>query len=309
MRWCLIIFAFLINHCLSSQNNGDSSAFRPVYQNDIKYIVKTTFGTTHTGYIVRETADSLIIENKNIKTLTGIAKRDVFSIKTMERIKRTYEEEKFSPNYHANNYLFSTTAFEFEEGAITSQNHWFILQSIDYAINDNWAATTNAIAFFPLSLGLKCAYRVGDRDFVGASGFAIGNPLNSDPNAPKLWGYGFLGRYTRGTSNRNVTLSAGVLGINTMLLYNSNRSNYENLVFINGGYCTRLSRQVALVAEGWYLPASQISIGGLGIKLVENEYYSWSFGCYAFMDINDRVVKVDLNAKPIPYLGIARKFK
>jgi len=49
-------------------------------------------------------------------------------------------------------------------------------------------------------------------------------------------------------------------------------------------------------------------IGGLGIKLVGDERYSWTFGCYSFIDNTDNTFKLNLKTVPIPYIGIGRKF-
>lgn len=309
MKQVLILISFVLLSCAAfGQDGGDTLLFPLKYKKGLRYVFKTVAGTTHTGYVVEETRDLVTIENRSIHEKMEIRKSEIISAKLFAD-KKAYEDDILGENYHASSYLFSGSAFEFEEGAVISQNHWLIFQNVSYGLSDNWAVTTNAIAFYPMSLGLKCAYRIGDASHIGFNVFGMGNLLESDKNRSILYGYGASARYTYGSTNKNLSIAAGLLGLKSEVFFNLVNPPFVNLAFVNMGYCNRFSPNVAFVAEGWYLPATQSLIGGLGVKLVGNEMYSWSFGCYTFLDPgNNNTFGLTIKSIPIPYLGIGRKF-
>jgi hypothetical protein len=296
------------------QQEADSATFKPQYIPGIKYVFKTSFGTTHTGYVTKETKDAILIEHRSIHGTMQLNKSDIISAKPMENIKQP-EENSFGDNNHADSYMFSSSAFTFDEGGIVSRNHWLLMQNIDYSFTENFAFTTSAIAFLPYCFGLKGAFRMDDLNYAGGSVFAIGN-IFSNNQASVFGAYGLQARYTHGTSNNNFTFAAGLIGISNTWLPQPVSKPIVNVGFLSGAYCNRFSKRVAFIAEGWYFPSSlsvinglDLSfIGGIGIKLVGNDYYSWSFGCYSFLDTYDNNFRINRGSFPIPYVGIVRKF-
>jgi hypothetical protein len=309
LKHLLIIFSFLfLSDNLQSQISSDSAIYTPRYKKGVMYVFKTSVGTTHTGFVVNETADFITIENRNNHETLDIRKSEILSGRPINE-RKTYEADVLGDNEHAGNYLFSSSAFEFDEGAIVSNNHWLVLQNVDYAVSKNLAITTNAIAFYPFSLGVKCAFRVGELSHVGANIFGMANVLSSDRSQGFLLGYGAQLKYTHGTTNKNLTFSGGLLGLSTSWLSIQTTAPYVNMPFVSLGYCNRFNENVAFVAECWYLTPSASFIGGAGLKLVGNDSYSWSFGLYSFLNNSNGTFSINLKSAPIPYVGISRKFK
>ncbi|MCC6372218.1 MAG: hypothetical protein IT236_14535 [Bacteroidia bacterium] len=298
---------FLLSLSQYGQSGSDSLYFKPLYQPEVKYIFKTVAGTTHTGYVIKETPKSVTLENRSINEKLELNKADIVSARPLE-IKKPIKEEAFEENSHADTYLLSGSAFEFDDGGVVSNNHWLLLQNIDYSINKNFAFTTNAIAFVPFSLGIKCAFKLNTYNSVGGAIFGVGRLFGSNNGNPAFWASAMLLKYTHGTSNKNFTFSGGILGIRAQLISNSTTKAFINVPFVSAAYCNRFSQNVAVVAEAWYLPSTMSLIGGLGFKLIGDERYNWTFGCYSFIDNADNSFKLNLKTVPIPYIGIGRKF-
>jgi hypothetical protein len=292
---------------LPAQNTNPDGGFTPEFMVGEQYIIKTTVGTTHKGHVVSETRESVVIENRRLNEKVEIKKSNILSAKPVWDKKKT-DDEPLGKNQHADSYLFSCSAFEFNPSEIQSRNHWLLLQNVDYALSPNMAVTTNAFAFYPISVGLKLNFKVGDNDYVGGSAFTMGNLLNTNPNNPTFWGYAVCGRYTHGSSNRNLTASAGLLGLNSVLLSAPGAPTVINLPFLSLSYCNRFNSDVAFVTEGWYFPLANSLIGGAGVKLVGNDNYSWTFGVFSVIENFDSNAKINVGKVPIPYLGIGRKF-
>ena len=308
MKYLVIIFSFLfLQTNLLCQEPNENATYAPRYKRGVVYVFKTTAGTTHKGFVINETSDFITIENRNNHETLEIRISEIISGKPLNE-RKAYEADVLGDNEHSGNYLFSSSAFEFDEGAIVTNNHWLVLQNVDYAVSKNLAITTNAIAFYPFSLGVKCAFRVGELSHIGANIFGMANVLSSDRSQDFLLGYGAQLKYTHGTTNKNLTFSGGLLGLSTSWLSLQTADPYINLPFVSLGYCNRFTANVAFIAECWYLTPSASFIGGAGVKLVGNEMYSWSFGLYSFLDNSNSTFRVNLKSAPIPYVAISRKF-
>ena len=183
----------------------------------------------------------------------------------------------------------------------------FFLENIDYAFTENWAININTLAFYPYTIGIKCAYQVSDQNYIGANIFAVGN-FSSGNNGSFLWGYGAYGKFTRGTSNNNFTVSGGVLGVNSEFFYTGTTAPFVNIGFVSAAYCNRFSKRVALNLEGWFLPEISAGLGGIGIKLIADESTCWTFGCFSVLNTYDNSLKLNVKTIPLPYVGVSRRF-
>ncbi len=300
-----IILSFLQSLYVLSQN--DTAAFVPEYKPGIVYVIKTNIGTSHRGFIVMENKDNIIIESKNTHDSLRINKINIISSKIISAPK-TYEDKTYEKNQHAANYLISSSAFLFEEGASTSNTHWFLINNIDYAITENFALTANTLLFYPFSVGIKCAFRLNDLNYIGANIFIAVDPISLLSDGASILGYGANAKFTHGTENNNLTASAGLLGLNSDLFGIGPTPPFVNLAYVSLSYCNRFSERLAFNGEGWYFPQTQETIAGLGLKFVNNEKICWSFGCYAFLQNNGSTIQFGNNAIPIPYIGYSRRF-
>lgn len=306
MKKAIFIFIFLSLQVIHAQTSADSTDFVAEYKPGIIYTIKTTIGTSHRGYVVNETKEAILLESKNshdtlrIKKINIIGSRKTNDHKT-EHVNAAYEE-----NEHAINYLISSSAFLFDEQTSTSNAHWFLLDNLDYAFTENVAITTNVFLFYPTSIGLKCAFKIDELNFVGANAFVVGD-IFSGGTAGLFIGYSAFAKYTHGTGDKNFTVSGGVLGINSEYFVLTPKVPFVNFAFGSLSYCNRFSKNVALNAEGWYFPEMQSGIGGLGLKIIKNPNICWSFGCFTFLE-NSHILTVNSKPIPIPYVGYLRKF-
>jgi hypothetical protein len=303
----IVLFFILVgSEHFYAQLAEDSVYWGKKYKPDVKYNLKTRDGKNLSGYIVNETQDSLTFENGITKRRFKFKKSDIQYSSYVREVKG----EPVTPwgeNVHARNYLFSGSAFLMEKGKLSTNSHWLLLENIDYAFTENWGISLNTLAFYPFTLGVKCVYQVGEREYIGANAFVIGD-VTSGNGSSLLWGYGALAKFTRGNTNTNFTLSGGVLGLNSSIFTTIPSSPFVNVGFVSAAYCNRFSENVALTLEGWYLPETALGIAGLGFKFIGNDFTCWSLGCYTLLKSYDNTLKINLRTLPIPYIGVSRKF-
>jgi len=262
-------------------------------------------GDIYTGFLREETREFVTLENRMTRETVELRKTEVVRISNPKS--RNAGDDYTGENYHAKNYLFLSSVFLFEEGKAYTNSHWLLLENIDYAITDHWAISLNTLAFYPITLGAKCSYHLSDNNYIGATIFGIAD-ITSGSNGNFLFGYAAQGKFTKGNSNKNITLSGGVIGLTSDLFYVSSPNPFVNTAFVSAAYCNRFSKKVALNIEGWYLPDLNAGLSGLGFKFVGDEITCWTVGCYAFMNSYDNSLKLNLKTLPIPYFGVSKKF-
>ena len=300
-----IFLLFLFSTAAHAQSPGDSATFEPQYKRGINYTLKTRNGEIFSGFVKNETKDYVTLENRITHETIELKKSEIIRINHAKDYDSSVE--LLGENPHAKSYMFLSSAFEFEENKASTNSHWLLLENIDYAFTDNWAISLNTLAFYPVTIGIKCAYQISDNNYLGANIFGIGD-ITSGSSSSLLFGYGAQAKFTKGSSNKNITLSGGVLGLNAELFYVSPGSPFVNLVFLSGAYCKRFSKNVAFNLEGWYLPEVKTGLGGIGFKFIGDETTCWTVGCYALTNNYDNSLKLNLKTLPIPYFGVSRKF-
>ncbi|MBA3681256.1 MAG: hypothetical protein H0W73_08850 [Bacteroidetes bacterium] len=302
-KYILICF-ILLNFVLFSQTENDTTVFTPEYRRGVNYIAKTNNGFTHTGFLFEETKDFIILENRKTYERTELRKNTLISCYPAGSKKDFIGILGENPS--SDSYIFSNSAFPYEKGQVTVHYHWFIVENINWAFADNWSFTCNTLLFYPTSLGIKCAYNIGGLNYVGGNIFAFGNVGSNNPGT-LLFGYGAIGRYTRGTSNSNFTVSGGLLGVNSSIFVNTAKTDFTNLLFANGSYCNRFAEHFSLNIEGWYFPEQDIMLGGLGFKYIHSENVSWTFGAYSLLNNSANIITFNKKTIPLPYIGMSRK--
>ena len=286
----------------------DSAKYIPKYSKEINYVVVTKIDIKYIGYVDQEDELSITLINRNTNVKTLLYKSEIGTIRPLVNSKRNLKNiELFEENEHTDYYMLASSAFLFEKETITTTYHWGALENISFPISENWAVTASTLFFYPYSLGVKCAFKLSENSYVGGNVFGMGNVL-SQKQDEYFWGYGAKVHYTQGTSNNNFTVSGGVLGLNSKLFTTTTSQALFNLYFLNFSYCNRFSRLFALNAEAWYFPEAQSGFGGLGLKLVNNKDYSWTFGCYTVLNNFNNNFKINVKTIPIPYIGYSQTF-
>jgi len=304
----LLVFLLLLSALTGFCQQPDSSEFVRVFRQGQRYELLTKDGFRYRGEVTGETRDSVqVLSGVAAKELFWLAKQDLesFSPETAPRIPHASE---YGDNDHAGTYMFSSSAYPFEEGEARTTGHWLLLENIDYALSDNWAVMFNTIAFYPVSVGVKCAYQVGEQEYLGANVYAVGDPISGSPGR-SLFGYGGSIRFTRGSTNNNITAAAGVFGINTQIYYTVRNIPYVNMPYFSLAYTNRIRKKIALTMEGWYLPEIGSGLGGAAVKFVGNDHFCWTVGCFTYISNGDQGLNVNLGAIPLPYFSLARRFR
>jgi hypothetical protein len=285
---------------------ADTLPFEPQYRHGIRYIITSNTGEEYVGFVKEESAHFIILENRQTHELTSINRNAIRSARVFSD--RANADRMMGENNHANAYLLTQSAFLFEEGNITSRSHWFILENLDYAITDNWAIDAGALAFYPVSIGVKCAYKVGPQQYLGGNVFGLGNITGNFTANKIMMGYGGAARFTTGTSNKNMTFAAGVLGLSSDIFNLAGAPGYMNTAFGSFSFCNRFSKKAAVNVECWYLPETRSGLGGIGFKFVDDPSTCWTVGCFALLNASENAFKINLKTIPIPYFGLSRKF-
>ncbi len=305
----VILFFILTAHlAVISQTGKDTATFVPQYRHGVLYTIETSIGTKHTGFIVEETKDYIVIENRNNFEKVEINKSQIIDNKQKKQNTR-YTEEIFGDNEHAANYMFSGTAFLFSEGESYSNTHYLIYQNMDYALTDHWAITVGSLLFYPVSIGTKCNFKINDYNYYGFSVNALGNIFAGSSGAQFFWGYNAMAKFTHGTGNKNFTISSGLLAINAMMIDPSSSQYFFNIPFVSGAYCNRFTEKFAFNGEVWLFPQTMVALAGAGFKYLHSNRIAWTFGCYTNVISENNKLKLNTNTIPIPYIAYARKFK
>jgi hypothetical protein len=307
MQKIVVILIFLFAGFTISKAQTDS-VYVPKYSKDVVYKIVTNTDLKYSGYIIEENSYGITIKDSKTQLKIFLYNSEISSITPVSNTYRRRENiQLFEENEHCDTYMLSSSSFLFEPGEISSSYHWGVLNSITFPIDSNWAITANTLFIYPFTVGVKCAYRVAANAYLGGTVFGMGN-IGAQNSSEYFLGYGAKANFTKGNSNVNYTISGGVLGINFPALSANSADPFLNLYFGSFSYCNRFSRLFALNTELWYFPEAQSGFLGLALKLVNNEYYSWTFGCFGLLSNLNTGININSKALPIPYIGYSQKF-
>jgi hypothetical protein len=295
-----LIFGILVSLASGLFPQSDSSQFVPQYHKGIMYHVKTSMGLTYTGFIIEEEKDYITLESKKDKEIYSLKKKEIVSARKLSE-KKVYNEFA-GTNYHANTYLCSGSSLLYDKPETTVNYQWFFLDNISYSMNEHWDLTVNSIFIYPVTIGVKCAYEIGPETYLGGNVFAGGFSNGSAPSL--LIGYGGLARLTKGNTNNNFSVSAGVLGIFSDAIQGPNP--FLNLPFGAFAYNNRFREKWAVCVETFYFPQVQGGLAGGGFKFLKNKETAWSFGCYTYLSTVNNQLNIDYRAIPIPFINYSR---
>jgi RNase P/RNase MRP subunit p29 len=294
-----------------AQQGSDTATFVPQYRHGVLYTIETTVGTKHSGFVVDETKDLVVIENRVTRQKTEINKSQIIQTNKSRANKKSRYEEKdiLGDNYHAGQYMVSGSAFLFREGDIYSTTHYFLMQQADFSISSNWAVTINSLWFYPLGVGFKYAYKIDDLNYFGFTTGAFGKIFRSGSSPPTFWAYHAQLHFTHGTENKNFSLSAGILPVNLQMLDPSSSFSIIAIPFAGAAYANRFSEKFVFNGEAWLFPLSMVALAGAGVKYLPTERIAWTFGCYTNVVSERNTLKLDTKSIPIPYFAYARRFR
>lgn len=291
---------------LVSQVTQDSVFFKPQFKIGRNYSVLTSQGSVYTGYVFDETAEFVTLKDRVTQEKHEIRKNAIVERKILKEAPPFSDLLSFSKNPQPRYYMLSENALLFDENSLYMNSHWLIMEKFDYAFTKNIDICMSTLAFYPYSLGIKGAFQLQKNDYIGGSIFGVADITSKEAN----WflGYGALARYTKGNENRNINLSAGVVGLNNSFFAMYRARPYVNMMILNAGLCNRFRETLAFNAEAWYLPALNIGLGGLALKFMSDEYNCWTLGCFALLNGNNDGITLNVKSLPLPYFGVSRRF-
>ena len=120
----LIFLVVCVSTHLFCQDTLDTLSFSPQFKHGIKYVLKTSVGTTYTGYVIEETKEFVVLEDRLNHAKTELRKNQLVNAVPLTQ-RKNYEDDLLGENYHAKNYLLSTSAFLFSANRASYTSHWF----------------------------------------------------------------------------------------------------------------------------------------------------------------------------------------
>ena len=306
-RFLIYTLCICYSFKFSAQKSTDSLSFAPEYKQNKKYIFKTNYGSVFVGYVVKETKDNITIEKNNPHEFINLKKSEIDNVKKYSNSKKIKSEEADGVEVEqpTNNYLFASTAFLFQKQKITTSSHYFLIEKIDYAFNKNWAVTSTCFGILPISLGFKCVYQLNKKNYLGFNAEYSFGSLFSNTSGNSVMGYVSSFKYSNGNIDNNFTLSAGLAGLRSDGFIKNTNSLFSNLAYVNAAYFKKFITRFAFTAETWYFPEVNTGLLGLGIKSINNQGITWTYGCFVFTNSISNVLET---TTPLPYIGILRIF-
>jgi len=315
-RFLIYTLCICYSFKFSAQKSTDSLSFAPEYKQNKKYIFKTNYGSVFVGYVVKESKSKITIEKNNPHEFINIKKSEIDNVKKYSKSKKIKPEDVdgidgvvgfdgFELEQPTNNYLFVSSAFLFQKDKITTSSHYFLIEKIDYAFNKNWAATSTCFGILPISLGFKCVYQLNKKNYLGFNAEYSFGSLFSNTSGNSVMGYVSSFKYSNGNIDNNFTLSAGLAGLRSDGFIKNTNSSFSNLAYVNAAYFKKFITRFAFTAETWYFPEVNTGLIGLGIKSINNQGITWTYGCFVFTNSISNVLET---TTPLPYIGILRIF-
>ena len=306
-RFLIYTLCICYSFKFSAQKSTDSLSFTPEYKQNKKYIFKTNYGSVFVGYVVKETKNNITIEKNNPHEFINLKKSEIDNVKKYSNSKKIKSEDADGVEVEqpTNNYLFASSAFLFQKQKITTSSHYFLIEKIDYAFSKNWAVTSTCFGILPISLGFKCVYQLNKKNYLGFNAeYSFGSLFSNTPGN-SVMGYVSAFKYSSGNIDNNFTLSAGLAGLRSDGFIKNTNSSFSNLAYVNAAYFTKFITRFAFTAETWYFPEVNTGLIGLGIKTINNQGLSWTFGCFMFTNSISNLIE---RTTPLPYIGVLRIF-
>ena len=306
-RFLIYTLCICYSFKFSAQKSTDSLLFATEYKQNKKYIFKTNYGSVFVGYVVKETKNNITIEKNNPHEFINLKKSEIDNVKKYSNSKKIKSEDADGVEVEqpTNNYLFASSAFLFKKEKITTSGHYFLIEKIDYAFSKNWAVTSTCFGILPISLGFKCVYQLNKKNYLGFNAeYSFGSLFSNTPGN-SVMGYVSSFKYSSGNIDNNFTLSAGLAGLRSDGFIKNTNSSFSNLAYVNAAYFTKFITRFAFTAETWYFPEVNTGLIGLGIKSINNQGITWTYGCFVFTNPISNVLET---TTPLPYIGVLRIF-
>ncbi len=245
------------------------------------------------GTIVSEDAREVSIRLQNGKLLIIPA----YTIKSTRKLSSStlIKGKPVFANPHPSRYFYTPSAIPMDKGEVYIQSVYGLAYQVQFGVTENFSigATTTLLAT-PLALTAKYSIKIDEKNTLAFGGLAGIVGWGTQTNL----GIGF-GAFTHGTKESNVTFAAGYAWVNTK---EDNGGGNSPMMSLSGNQ--RLSKNLSLMGELWYLPEVGVFFGGPCFRLYKSKKSSYDFGIWR-LGINEAHKTVPF----IPVFGYTYKFE
>jgi hypothetical protein len=226
-------------------------------------------GEEFIGTIVSEDSREITIRLQNGKLLVI----PTYSVKSITPLSKTtlLKGKPIFPNPHPSRYFYTPSAIPMDKGEIYIQTLYGLVYQVQFGLTKNFSlGATTTIIGVPLGLTGKYSIQIDEKNTLAFGGLAGVVGWKTSTNL----GIGFAA-YTYGSKESNITLAAGYSWINEK----NDGSNNSPVMSLSGN--KRLTKNLSLIGELWYLPESGVFFGGPSLRQYRNKKSSFDFGIWS----------------------------
>lgn len=253
-------------------------------------ILTTSSGEQFVGVILSEDPREVSMRLQSGKLLT-IPAYTVKSISPVEK-QNIIGGKVVYANPHPSRYFYTPSALPMNKGEVYIQTVYGLVYQAQFGITDQFSVgATTTLVGTPLALTTKLSIPVDEKNTfaVGALAGMVGWGTKTS------LGIGF-GAFTHGTKESNVTLAGGYgwfsdrdyykLGPNGEQIGPIRNTKGTAIFSVCGNQ--RLSKNLSLMGEFWYVPEGNVFFGGPCMRLYNNKKSSFDFGLWTIKIKTDR---------------------
>ena len=254
-------------------------------------VLSTNSGEEFVGTIISEDAREVSIRLQTGKLLI-IPTYTVKSIRKLSSSTLIKGKPVFA-NPHPSRYFYTPSAIPMDKGEVYIQTLYAVAYQVQFGVTENFSlGATTTIVGTPLALTAKYSIKIDDKNTIAFGGLAGLVGWGTQTNL----GIGF-GAYTHGTKESNITIAGGYAWINEK----NNGGGGSPVISLSGNQ--RLSKNLSLMGELWYLPEVGVFFGGPCFRLYNNKKSSFDLGIWSVNAPNSGGIPF------IPVVGYTYKFE
>lgn len=263
---------------------------KKVLTDTLLVVLSVNSGEEFVGTIVSEDPREITIRLQNGKLLMI----PTYSVKSITPLSKTtlLKGKPIFPNPHPSRYFYTPSAIPMDKGEIYIQSIYGLVYQVQFGLTKNFSlGATTTIIGVPLGLTGKYSIQIDEKNTLAFGGLAGIVGWRTSTNL----GIGFAA-YTYGSKESNITLAGGYAWINEK----NNGNNNSPVMSFSGN--KRLTKNLSLLGELWYLPESGIFFGGPCFRLYRNKKSSFDLGIWSVKsgDLDGGIL--------IPVVGYTYKF-
>ncbi len=254
-------------------------------------VLSVNSGEEFVGTIIAEDAREISIRLQSGKLLI-IPTYTVKSIKKLSTSTLIKGKPVFA-NPHPSRYFYTPSALPMDKGEVYIQTLYAVAYQVQFGVTENFSlGATTTIVGTPLALTGKYSIKIDDKNTIAIGGLAGLVGWGTQTNL----GIGF-GAFTHGTKESNFTLAGGYAWINEK----NNGGGGSPVMSLSGNQ--RLSKNLSLMGELWYLPEVGVFFGGPCFRLYNNKKSSFDLGIWSIGSPDNGGIPF------VPVVGYTYKFE